>query len=77
MSHPRGERLLGSEVAGLRFCDLVETVVIDSVRHKGDIIPQSSDINGSGSNSAAVVPKSANGIDSGVRACLSAISARN
>ncbi|MGI9021027.1 MAG: hypothetical protein ACR2G3_09995, partial [Solirubrobacterales bacterium] len=29
---------------GLRFCDLVEAVVIDPVRHKGDIIPQTSDV---------------------------------
>ena len=42
--HPRRERLFGGEVAGLRFCDLVEAVVIDLVRHKGDIIPQTSDV---------------------------------
>lgn len=41
--HPRGERLLGGEGAGLRLCDLVGTVVVDLVRHKGDIFPQSSD----------------------------------
>jgi hypothetical protein len=41
--HAGIERLFRSEVARLRLGDPVETVVIDSVRHTRDIIPQTSD----------------------------------
>ncbi len=42
--HLSGERLLGGEVAGLRLGDAIEAVMINPVRHKRDIIPQTPDI---------------------------------